>query len=201
LAILIRPIVSLLTTLLIAAPFTVHAQTAAGTLVYSYVDGEVMLLLADHAIGQDRERGWGGFGGTIKDNESPFIAAARETEEESRGYFPRAMVERKIRDQEPVIDGEFALYFLEISNIDPALIYRQPIGGLPESYHERGPYMWIPFASVSRHLEQYGTAVGIEIEPGHLPDAAVSSWYWDIWLENIVAATLVDALPWIQDQD
>ena len=112
LAIPIRPLVSLFTILLIAASFTVHAQTAAGTLAYTHVDGEVMLLLADHAIGQERKRGWGGFGGAMEDNESAVVAAARETEEESRGYFPRAMVERKIQDQQPVIDGEFALFFI-----------------------------------------------------------------------------------------
>lgn len=192
--------VFLLTTLLVAASPGAGAQTAAGTLAYSYVDGEVMLLLADHAIGKARNRGWGGFGGSVKEGETLVHAAARETEEESRGYFRRAMVERIIRDQAPVIDGEFALYFLEVAAVDVELIYRQPVVGLPEAFHERGPYAWIPFKSISGHIERFGTAARIEIEPALLPGGAASSWYWDIWLGNITAARRDDALPWEQDR-
>jgi hypothetical protein len=175
------------------------AQSAAGTLAYTNVEGEIMLLLADHAIGEERGRGWGGFGGSRKDGETLVEAAARETEEESRGYYSRSMVQRNIRNQEPVIDGEFALFFLEVPYIDAALIYRQPVAGLPEAYHERGPFAWMPYATIIRSLEQRHSGQRIEIEPNLLPEAAASSWYWDIWLGNIIAALAANALPWAGD--
>jgi hypothetical protein len=39
----------------------------------------------------------------------------------------------------------------------------------------------------------------MEIEPDLLPEAAASTWYWDIWLGNIIAALGADAMPWTDD--
>jgi hypothetical protein len=186
-------------TIFCAISFGALAQSAAGTLAYTWVDGEIMLLLADHAIGEERSRGWGGFGGSRKEGETLVEAAARETEEESRGYYPRALVQHNIRNQAPVIDGKFALFFLEVPYIDAALIYRQPVAGLPEAYHERGPFAWMPYTTIIRNLEKLRPGQRMEIEPDLLPEAAASTWYWDIWLGNIIAALGADAMPWTDD--
>ena len=73
--------------------------------------GEVFLLLADHREG---DRGWAGYGGGPYDGESAAETAARETEEETRGYFLRDDLLAMIKDQEPVMDNGFALFFAEV---------------------------------------------------------------------------------------
>ena len=62
-------------------------ESPAGIVLYSVVEGEVLLLLADHRL---PGRGWAAYGGAARAGETSAETAARETEEETRGYFKRA---------------------------------------------------------------------------------------------------------------
>ena len=69
------------------------AQDPAGIVLYFKSGNEVYLLLAEDA----REgRGWATFGGKAREGEHPAETAARETEEETRGYFVRGNLLKKI---------------------------------------------------------------------------------------------------------
>ena len=102
-----------LTFLLILCP-AAHAERPAGILLYFKAGTKVYLLLADHATPGSKDRGWGGFGGGPENGESPAETAARETAEETRGFFLAAALLKQIESQTPVIDTNgFALFFAE----------------------------------------------------------------------------------------
>ena len=83
----------------------VCAEAPAGMVLYFESGDEVYLLLAEHAGSQ---RGWAGFGGGPRAGESVAETAAHKGEEESRGYFKRADLLAMIKDQSPIMDGDFA---------------------------------------------------------------------------------------------
>ena len=59
----------------------------AGMVLYFQSQGEVYLLLAEHA---GSKRGWAGFGGGAREGETLAQTAAHKGAEETRGYFKRA---------------------------------------------------------------------------------------------------------------
>jgi hypothetical protein len=71
------------------------AGCGAGTVLYFKFKQETYLLLADHGVSHQRDRGWSGFCGRC-DGEGPDAAAARETNEETKGYYSRKEVMAKL---------------------------------------------------------------------------------------------------------
>ena len=68
---------------LLTTPATAQAATepmAAGSIIYTVIDGEKFLLLADHK----NDRGWGSFGGG-RDGKSVIDTAVAESHEETAG--------------------------------------------------------------------------------------------------------------------
>ena len=178
---------------------TCPAEDPAGIVLYLTADDEVYLLLADHAV--DTERGWGGFGGGGEDGETPAETAARETEEETRGYFDRNDLLIGIRGSEPVFDGTFHLFFLEVAFVPALRIQNNSLTTKEETYRERGPYAWIPYSEVARYIETDNRIQTESIDRKFLPEVTYSDWFWNVWLRNMRNAHRLGALPWCTSED
>ena len=180
---------------LVGSCFGVEAERPAGMVLFFKSGEEVFLLLADH---REKDRGWAGYGGGPYDGESPAETAARETEEETRGYFLRDDLLAMIKDQEPVIDdGGFALFFAEVPFVPAQLVTNNPLPNGNESYVERGPYAWIPYSELEPCLK---SPVEPEerppIEKRFLPRERHTSWYWPVWLSSVRRAVETNSIPW-----
>lgn len=175
----------------------VLAEGPAGIVLFFKSGNEIYLLLADHSPGCDQGRGWAACGGARKDNESAAETAARETEEETRGFLKRDWLLQKIKNQTPVRDGVFSCFFLEIDFIPiPQIATHQPPTNEPD-YLERGPFAWIPFSQVAPYLDPAAApnAKAI-ISAEYLPSEKQTNWFWSIWLQNLRVARAAGAIPW-----
>jgi 8-oxo-dGTP pyrophosphatase MutT (NUDIX family) len=173
------------------------AEGPAGIILYFKSGNEIYLLLADHSAGKEQGRGWAAFGGASKDGESAEQTAARETEEETRGFFARDWLLEKIHNQTPVRDGVFSCFFLEVDFVPiPRIATRQPPTGEPD-FAERGPFAWIPFSQVVPHLGTPSDPAGKAIiSAEYLPSKTQTNWFWPIWLQNLRIARVNGVLPW-----
>ena len=189
-----------LTFLLILCP-AAHAERPAGILLYFKAGTEVYLLLADHATPGSKDRGWGGFGGGPESGESPAETAARETAEETRGFFLVAALLKQIESQTPVIDTNgFALFFAEIPFVPVQQVANYQPENMDRAYFERGPFAWIPFSEVKRHL--VGDIDGTpkySIDKHFLPAGSRSEWFWSVWIGNMRMVLETHALPWLRE--
>ena len=88
------------------------ASCGAGTVLYFKFKGETYLLLADHNWHRQRDRGWSGFGG-LCDGEPVDVAAARETKEETKGFFSRGEIFARLGSSPKIRVGDFTTFFLE----------------------------------------------------------------------------------------
>ncbi len=170
------------------------AEAPAGMVLYFQSGGEVYLLLAEHA---DSDRGWAGFGGGAMEGESVAQTAARKAQEESRGYFKAADLLKKIKKLEPVMDGDFASYFVEVPFVPVPWVMNHPIPADNDAYAERGTFAWIPYSAIENMLNE-----GIDrkkkyvIDPASLPKGSQTQWFWPIWLGNLRKAVVTKSLPW-----
>jgi len=170
------------------------AQRPAGMALYLDSGGEVYLLLADHETGP---RGWGAYGGGAHEGETPAETAARETEEETRGYFLRDHLLKLIGSQAPVIDDNgFALFFAEVDFVPaPRIANNEPPPG--DDYLERETYAWIPYSTIEGYLtEEIDPERQYPIDPRYLPAGSRTNWLWPVWLGNMRKAVQSDAIPW-----
>ena len=169
----------------------------AGITLYTITPEGVLLLVADHAaVPQGPDRGWASFGGTHEPGETSIQTAARETEEETHGYFKRADLEKALAGQKPAVDGTFDMYFLEVPRVEIADILNTPI---PEAhdYHERGPYAWIPLAEIEPHLVSDEATKGHpKIDAKYLPAERQTDWFWSVWLNNLRIAKTSGNAGW-----
>ena len=175
----------------------VHAGGPAGIVLYFESDDEVYLLLADHK-GRASQRGWGGFGGSASKGESPAETAARETDEETRGYFSRGDLLKIIKDQVPVVaKGGFAQYFARVAFVPAQRVSNNTIPEDESFFTERGPYAWMPYSEIEKHLL---TPVKRKrrhpIDRRFLPAGSNTDWVWTKWLGSMRQAAEEGALPW-----
>lgn len=173
----------------------VRAERPAGIVLYCKSGDEIFLLLADH---RESDRGWAAYGGGPHEGERVAETAARETEEETRGYFPRSTLLKEISGQDPVIDQDgFAMYFVEIPFVPAPLVTNHPLPSEDESYIERGPYAWVPYSELNQYLMG---PVNYEkrhpIEATLLPGGQSTAWFWPIWLGSVRRVIEMDSLPW-----
>lgn len=170
------------------------AQGPAGLVAYFKSGNEVFLLLAEHA---DSQRGWAGFGGGALEGESLAQTAARKAEEESRGYFKQANLLPTLKKQTPVIDGDFAAYFVEVYFAPAPRFMHLPVPPDNDAYHERGAFAWIPYKAVEAYLKaDIDRSKKYPIDPSYLPVGSQTQWFWPIWLSNMRQAVLDGAVPW-----
>jgi len=176
---------------------TAIAEQAAGMVLYFQSEGEVYLLLAEHA---DSKRGWAGFGGGARPGETAAETAAHKAEEESRGYFKRADLLQQIKDQAPVMDGDFASYFAEVDFVPTPRVMNHPVAEDNEdkdAYLERSTFAWIPYSSIEAFLQQdIDRTKKYIVAPAFLPTGSETQWLWPIWLGNMRKAVMTQALPW-----
>ena len=177
------------------------AEPPAGMVLYFQSGGEVYLLLAEHA---GSKRGWAGFGGGARKGETMAETAAHKGEEESRGYFKRADLLRQIKDQAPVMDGDFASYFAEVAFVPAQRVTNHPLADANvanDAYLERGAFAWIPYSSIEGFLlEEIERTRKYMIDPAFLPAGSETQWFWPIWLGNMRQAVTTQALPWEKRQ-
>jgi ADP-ribose pyrophosphatase YjhB (NUDIX family) len=172
----------------------VFAAAPAGAVVYFRSGGEVYLLMAEHARGT---RGWAGFGGGGREGESLAETAAHKVEEESRGYYKRADILTKIGNQAPVMDGEFASYFVEVGFVPAQSVMNHPIPDSTDAYQERSTFAWIPYSSIEAYLqEDIDREKQYPVDPAFLPAGSGTQWYWRAWLGNMRKAVVAGKLLW-----
>ena len=175
----------------------VHGAGPAGIVLFFRSNDEVYLLLADHGLESDRDRGWAAFGGAANEGEKPAETAARETEEETRGCFSRTELMKEIASREPVVDGSFALFFVEVDFVPALRIANNEVDSPDEAYAERGPYAWVPWSQIEQYLtSDIDRARTYTIDSKYLPGRRYTNWFWSIWLHNLRKVVEADALPW-----
>lgn len=165
-------------------------------MLYTLRGGEPWLLMADHA--NKSSRGWAAYGGGPKSGESSEETAARETSEETRGFFEAAWVLEKLKGQTPVDSGGFHLYFVEIEDLDVAKVNAH-VGDARADFRERGPYAWIPFSQVEPYLST-GDEKPLKIESSYLPEKASTNYFWPVWMGSIRLAKANGQLPWVKPE-
>ena len=170
------------------------AQNPAGIALYFESGDTMYLLLADHV---KRPRGWAAYGGGNYPDESTAETAARETEEETRGFFTRADLLKRIEGQTPVMDEGFALFFAEVEFVPAQRVTNNKTVSDDPAFLERGPFAWIPFSEVENYIQadidneqKYG------IDTHYLPLDRKTEWMWPIWLGTMRIAWQNKMLPW-----
>jgi len=171
----------------------VAADHPAGIILYAEDTDGVSLLLADHL--PPSERGWAAFGGTHEKDETPAETAARETEEETNGFFSRAELLARIKNVTPLFDGAFAFYFVKVPRVPIGEITKSHVHDGEAAYGERGPFAWVPFSAVERQL----TAKAPILDSRYLPAEVRTNRLWPVWLHNLRIAIDAHALPWRPD--
>lgn len=173
--------------------------TPAGIKFYTRTDDGVFLLLADHVF--PIRRGWADFGGAADAGETIAQTAAREAEEETRGYFKRENLLEAIAGQEPILVGSYAFYFVEVEKVPAETIRNHPVRGVKLAYRERGPYAWVPYSEIERYLEADPAHYPYRhtIDSSYLPESWwATNWFWPPLLGHLRAAKAANALPWEQ---
>ena len=173
------------------------AQGPAGTVVYFKSGEDVYLLLAEH---HNSRRGWAGFGGGAREGETVAETAATKTEEESRGYFKREDILEKVKKLKPVVDGDFATYFVEVPFVPAQRIMNHPIPDESnEAYFERSTFAWVPYSALAGFLDEdlsKNRLVRYMVDPAFLPAGSETQWLWAAWLRSMRKAVATNTLPW-----
>ncbi|MFC1452808.1 NUDIX hydrolase [Verrucomicrobiota bacterium] len=141
----IRAVLATVALLMILTEASVSAGGPAGSLLYHRDGDNVFLLLANDSKGT---RGWSGFGGGAERGEPFRATAARETEEETRGYYSRVWLEQQIADQEPLSSRGFHMYFVEVPFVPAQRVMNNHVEGHHAAMDETQFYAWIPFSEL-----------------------------------------------------
>jgi 8-oxo-dGTP pyrophosphatase MutT (NUDIX family) len=179
--------------ILMLMPRDAMAGCAAGTVLYIKFKGETYLLLADHNWYRQRDRGWSGFGG-LCDGEPVDVAAARETEEETKGFYSREQIFNRLDSSPKIHVGDFTTFFLEIDYVPAIVINNQESTQHGVSYLERGPYAWIPI-SVIRDAMIKKQSGRMFIPEKYLPPDAQTNWLFEPFVASLRAAKKAGFLP------
>ncbi len=126
--------------------------------------------------------------------------AAHKGQEETRGYFKGADLLKKIKDQTPLMDGDFASYFAEVPFVPAQRIMNHPVSDDQEdrdAYLERSTFAWIPYSAIAAYLKKdINGKKKYPIDPAYLPAGSATQWFWPAWLGNMRKAVVANALPW-----
>ena len=177
------------------SPATVSSVSGpAGIVLYCRHEGEIHLLLANDRLGR---RGWGGFVGGNKEGESTAMTAARETSEETRGFYDPDWLLKKIADQKPVRQWACSFYFAEVAHVPAKRIMEHPVPLLNLAYMETQHYAWVPFSEIEPLLTKRKlTEADLRLHPRHLKPDSRSKSHWRVWIDNLRRMHLKEAFPW-----
>ena len=188
---------TILTGLILFLAGTTEAQPPAGMVLYLQSNSEIYLLLAEHAA---NNRGWAGFGGGAREGEATEEPAAHTAAEESRGYFDRADLLRRIKGQPPVMAGSFATYFAEVPFVPAQRVINHAPPDSSDAYLERSTFAWIPYSAITKYVKkEIDQSRKYPVDPSFLPAGSETNWFWPIWLGNMRKAHIAKALPWEKD--
>ncbi len=166
----------------------------AGILLYARHEGEVQILIANDRL---YTRGWGGFGGGHKAGEGRVLTAARETSEETRGYYKQDWLLEQIVGQEPVTFQGFALYFVEVQHVPASTVKNHPLERLRPAFLETHYYTWVPFSELEPLISKaQRTEVDLKLNPRHIPKGCSEDSYWDVWINTLRQVHQKDGFPW-----
>ncbi len=165
----------------------------AGAILYADTPDGIQFLLADHAPPSDR--GWASFGGHGEAGETIAQTAARETEEETRGYFSREELLKKFASQPPIQDGPYTFYLVKVDYVPASEIANHPLPPDQPAYAERGPFAWIPLSQLQRFFDPATVTFPLTIESHLLPPDRHTDWVWPIWLHQLSSSLEAGALP------
>ncbi len=173
---------------------SVYAGGPAGILLYHCDRDNVFVLLANDSNGT---RGWSGFGGGAEGDESLRNTAARETEEETRGYFSRAWLVEQIADQRPLSSRGFHMYFVEVPFVPAQRIMNNPVEDHHAAMMETQFYAWIPFSELEPVLRKdKPSRADLRMNPLYVPRGCESRSFWRIWIMNMHDAHKQGVFPW-----
>lgn len=170
------------------------AGNSAGIVLYMSTNDEIHLLLADHK--GSSKRGWSAFGGGAESGENRMETAARETEEETRGFFKKGELLKKLKGKKPFIEGKYFMYFLEIDFVSAQRVTNNklPVGG--KAYRERGPYAWIPYSELKKYLISKIRNQTYHIDKRFLPKGAKKDYFRKTWVSKMIGAYESKSIPW-----
>ncbi|MEE3234358.1 MAG: NUDIX hydrolase [Candidatus Latescibacterota bacterium] len=181
---------------ILAIPAVLAAEKPAGTVVYFKDQNETYILLAEHA---GSSRGWAAFGGGDMETETYLQTAARKTHEETRGYFATNYISKRIDYKNPLMDGNYATFFVEVPFVPIPVIQNKP---LPDSsnldaYTEREKFAWIPLSIITDYFStDIDKSKEYKIDPTFLPKDRETDHLWPIWLKNMRKGFIEKKLPW-----
>ena len=170
------------------------AEGPAGIVLY-YQSGEETFLL----LGEDREeqRGWSAFGGGANKGESVKETAARETSEETRGYFEKAWLLGELAEKMPVKSKGYNMFFVEVPFVPAVRVARNELANESNgALREMSRYAWVPVSD----LETVLAGKRESIDERFLPEASKRANYWKIWLKNMRDAYEQLACPWLEKE-
>ena len=170
------------------------AKCGAGTVLYFKFKHEIYLLVADHSLSHQQERGWSGFGG-LCDGQAPALAAARETEEETKGFYKREEILAKLNSDASIRVGEFFTFFVEVDYVPAIVINNFKATDLSAGYRERKPYIWMPISEIWQALEKK-QAGRVYLSGKYLPSDANTNWLFEPFVISLLAAKSAGVLPW-----
>lgn len=171
-----------------------HGKGPAGIVLYCRHQGEVHLLLANDRFGK---RGWGGFVGGNKEGENSAMTAARETHEETRGYYDQMKLYRKIAEQSPTKLWGCHWYFAEVPHVPAQRIMDHSIPLFRPAFMETQHYAWVPYSEIEPLLTKRSLkAADLKLNPRHLRANTRSDSFWRVWADNMRQLHLKDAFPW-----
>jgi 8-oxo-dGTP pyrophosphatase MutT (NUDIX family) len=170
------------------------ADCGAGTVLYFTSKGETYLLLADHNWPRQRDRGWSGFGG-LCDGDPANVAAARETEEETKGFYSRGQILAMLGSSPKIRAGDFTTFFVEVDYVPAIVFNNQNPSNHGVGHYERGPYAWIPISEIFSAIEKRQSG-RMHIPGKYLPPSAQTNWLFEPFVTSLMAAKKAGVLPW-----
>jgi len=172
------------------------ANCGAGTVIYFKFKSEIYLLLADHTWSHQRDRTWSGFGGFC-DGDPIDVAAARETEEETKGFYRRDEIFARLVSSPKIRVGDFTTFFVEVDYVPAIVINNHKSSVRTAGYFERGPYAWIPFSVIWQAIAERRTG-RVQIPQKYLPPDKRSNRLFEPFVTSLLAAKSAGILPWEQ---
>lgn len=165
----------------------------AGTLLYFKFQDDIYLLLADHNSNMQGQRGWSGFGGRCG-GDDPDKAAARETEEETGGFYEQAKILDKLRKSSSIKVNDFTTFFVEVEPVPAVLLNSHKKTTQEADYTERGPYAWIPLSEIWRAIENRKSGKA-NIDKKYLPTNAHTDWLFEYFVNGLDQAKSAGVFP------
>ena len=102
-----------------------------------------------------------------------------------------------IKDQSPIMDGDFASYFVKVNFAPAPAVMQHAVPEDNDAYLERSTFAWIPYSAVEGYLaEEIDRKKKYMIDPAYLPAGSETAWFWPIWLSNMRKAAATGDLPW-----